>query len=51
MCPAVRHHDRIIVNVNDTTIRTELLRDVMHVALGGQSGANVDELANTRFLY
>ena len=46
--PRVREHDRVIVHVDDPGVRRRCLRDLVGVARGGDSGADVEELPDTR---
>ncbi len=44
--PAVRHRDRVHVHVDDPRPGRRLLGDLVHVALGGDAGPDVEELAD-----
>jgi hypothetical protein len=43
----VREHDRVVVDIDDTRLRCDGLRDLVHVTRRGQTGPDVDELADT----
>jgi hypothetical protein len=45
--PGVRHHHRIVVRVHHAGVRVDALRDLMHVLIGGQPGADVQELRDS----
>ena len=46
--PARREHDGIVVHVRDQGPRVRVLRDLVHIGGGGNTGANVQELGNAR---
>src|SRR5205807_1249102 len=45
---AVRVDDRVVVDVYHVDRRVDLVRDLAHVALGGQPGTDVEQLGDTR---
>jgi hypothetical protein len=44
--PGVDEHDRIVVDIDHSRPRVRVLGDLVHVALGGQTGPDVDELSD-----
>jgi hypothetical protein len=48
-CPRVREHHRVAVHVHDAGRRRHRLRHLVHVAGGGQAGADVEELPDPGF--
>jgi hypothetical protein len=44
----VREHHRVVVDVDDPDIRAGLLRELVSVARGRQSRADVDDLPDAR---
>jgi len=46
--PRVGEHDRVVVHVDHSAFRRDLLGDLMGVLRGGQAGADVKELADPR---
>ena len=46
--PRVGEHDRVVVHVDDPAVRRDPLGDLMGVLRGGQAGADVEELADSR---
>jgi hypothetical protein len=45
---AVRVDDRVVVDVDHVDRRVDFVRDLAHVALGGQPGADVEQLRDAR---
>jgi len=43
----VRHHHRVDVRVHDAGVRVDVLRDLVHVPVGGQPRADVQELRDS----
>src|SRR5690606_9465406 len=43
-CPGVHEHDRVIVHVDDPRLGRGAQRDLVHVLLGGEARADVEEL-------
>src|SRR5690606_5552184 len=48
--PAVGHHDRVVVHVDDRGVGVDALHDLVRVLGRGQSGAAVEELRDPRLL-
>ena len=44
----VSQHRRVVVHVNDPGVRRDCLGDLVHVPVGGQPGAEVEELPDAR---
>ena len=42
-------HDRVVVQVQDASLRVDLERDLVHRTLGGQPDADIEELVDAGF--
>jgi hypothetical protein len=49
--PGVREDHRVVVHLADARRRVGLHRDLVHVALRGQPGADIDELPDARLVH
>lgn len=45
-CLGVGHHDGVVIDIDNVRVRASLLGDLVHVALTGQAGPEVEKLAD-----